>query len=89
MGLLSKLLGGGSADSPPQAERKEPAFANLADGETVSSSDIRIFEVFGDPRTAAGAVVNEKTAMRVSAVYACVSLIAGSISDRSIRGHGQ
>lgn len=53
----------------------------LADGETVSSSDIRMFEIFGDNRTTAGAVVNATTAMRVSAVYACVSLIAGSIAQ--------
>lgn len=46
-----------------------------------SSDSIKMFEIFGDPRTAAGAVVNEKTAMRVSAVYACVSLIAGSIAQ--------
>lgn len=80
MGLFSKILGGGGADTSP-AERREPGFANLVEGETISSSDVRIFEVFGDPRTAAGAVVNEKTAMRVSAVYACVSLIAGSIAQ--------
>lgn len=54
----------------------------LADGETVASSDsIKMFEIFGDPTTSAGAVVNEQTAMRVSAVYACVSLIAGSIAQ--------
>lgn len=46
-----------------------------------SSDSIKMFEIFGDPKTAAGAVVNEKTAMRVSAVYACVSLIAGSIAQ--------
>lgn len=62
-------------------ERIEPTFGNLAGGETLSSSDLRIFEIFGDPATASGAVVNPKTAMRVSAVYACVSLIAGSIAQ--------
>src|SRR5690606_31121336 len=55
---------------------------NLIDGETVVSSDsVKMFEIFGDPKTAAGAVVNDKTAMRVSAVYASVSLIAGSIAQ--------
>lgn len=53
-----------------------------AEYENVPSSDsLKMFEVFGDPRTAAGAVVNETTAMRVSAVYSCVSLIAGSIAQ--------
>lgn len=40
-----------------------------------------MLQIFGDPRTPAGAVVNETTSMRVSAVYACVSLIAGSIAQ--------
>lgn len=65
----------------PPRERIEPTL-NLADGETVLSSDrIKMFEIFGDPATSAGAVVNECTSMRVSAVYACVSLIAGSIAQ--------
>lgn len=46
-----------------------------------SSDSIKMLEIFGDPRTSAGAVVNEQTAMRVSAVYSCVSLIAGSIAQ--------
>jgi len=59
-----------------------PLVRALADGETAMSSDaIKMFEIFGDPTTSAGAVVNEKTSMRVSAVYACVSLIAGSIAQ--------
>lgn len=50
--------------------------------ENVPSSDsIKMFEIFGDPRTSAGAVVNATTAMRVSAVYSCVALIAGSIAQ--------
>lgn len=62
--------------------RVEPTFSALTEGETVASSDARIFEVFGDgTRTAAGAVVNDKTAMRVSVVYACVNLLAGAIAQ--------
>lgn len=75
--MLKKLFG----RSQP-APRTEPTIGNLVDGETVVSSDsIKMFEIFGDPRTASGAVVNDATAMRVSAVYACVSLIAGSIAQ--------
>lgn len=67
---------------PPPVERVEPTIDNIAPGETAVSSDsIKMFEIFGDPRTTSGAVVNDKTAMRVSAVYSCVSLIAGSIAQ--------
>lgn len=53
-----------------------------ADGESVLSSDaIKMMEIFGDPATDAGAVVNSRTAMRVSVVYACVALIAGAIAQ--------
>lgn len=56
--------------------------ALLAPDETAQSSDsIRMFEIFGDPVTSAGTVVNSQTAMRVSAVYACVALIAGAIAQ--------
>jgi len=62
-------------------DRVEPTISNVVDGETVASSDIRMFEIFGDPRTASGAVVNPTTAMRVSAVSSCVTLIAGSVAQ--------
>ena len=68
--------------SEPVAERTEPTIGNAVDGETALSSDkVKMFEIFGDPVTSSGAVVNDKTAMRVSAVYSCVSLIAGSIGQ--------
>ncbi|MCI2243271.1 phage portal protein [Xanthomonas sp. PPL568] len=61
-------------------DRIEPTMA-LADGETISSSDIRMFEIFGAGQTASGSVVTPVTAMRVSAVFACVNLIAGAIAQ--------
>jgi HK97 family phage portal protein len=68
--------------SKPARDRIEPTIGNLDPGETVVSSDsIKMFEIFGDPTTSSGAVVNATTSMRVSAVYACVSLIAGSIAQ--------
>lgn len=73
----------GLFDNSPRRElrdRIEPTFGNSVD-EVVSSDSIKMFEIFGNPRTAAGAVVTDKTSMRVSAVYACVSLIAGSIAQ--------
>lgn len=62
-------------------DRIEPVIGNLAEGETISSSDIRMFEIFGSGQTASGAVVTPTTAMKVSAVFACVNLIAGAIAQ--------
>lgn len=57
-------------------------FQPRAESETVLSSDaVKMMEIFGDPATPAGAVVNSRTAMRVSAVYGCVSLISGAIAQ--------
>ena len=64
--------------------RIEPVFDHvLPDGAIVPSSDgDRLYALLsGLPTTSSGAVVNEQTAMQVSAVYACVSLIAGSIAS--------
>src|SRR4051794_21278833 len=56
---------------------------NAADSrELVVSSDVdAMLQMFGEPLTPAGAQVNDKSAMRVSAVYACVRLIAGAIAS--------
>lgn len=67
---------------PKPIERVEPTIGNILETETAISSDkVKMFEIFGEPNTSAGAVVNECTSMRVSAVYSCVSLIAGSIAQ--------
>ena len=42
-------------------------------------------DVFGGNVTASGAVVNTTTAMRVSAVFACVNLISGAVSSSPAR----
>ncbi|MCR1535841.1 phage portal protein [Stenotrophomonas maltophilia] len=62
-------------------DRIEPTISNLVDGEVIQSSDMRMFEVFGNPTTASGAVVSPESAMRVSAVFAAVSLLAGAIAQ--------
>lgn len=65
-----------SAGSP------SPKPTAIAEGETALSSDaVKMMEIFGDPTTSAGAIVNATTAMRVSAVYSCVALIAGAIAQ--------
>lgn len=61
--------------------RIEPVIGNIADGDTVVSSDrARMFELFGDMPTASGAPVTWTSAMKVSVVYACVRLMAGAIA---------
>jgi HK97 family phage portal protein len=63
-------------------KRVDPTISNLGDGGSTQSSDrVKMFEIFGDHTTPAGAVVNDHSAMRVSAVYACVSLITGCIGQ--------
>ncbi len=58
------------------------ALATHAEGEIVLSSDaVKMMEIFGEPATPAGAVVNPQTALRVSVVYSCVSLISGAIAQ--------
>lgn len=70
----------------PLKERIEPTISNadLPPDAVPSSDAIKMFEIFGDPATASGAVVNSDTSMRVSAVYSCVNLIAGAIAQLPI-----
>lgn len=64
-------------------ERIEPTFNAIPDGAIIPSSDgDRLYALLaGIGQTPSGAVVNEQTAMQVSAVYACVSRIAGAIAS--------
>ena len=58
--------------------QNSPAAMLLSEGNQGSE----LFELLtGGLQSSAGVVVNEKTAMRVSAVYACVRLIAGAIAN--------
>jgi len=51
----------------------------------VSSSDREnMMELFNAPNSYAGPMVNAQTAMKASAVYACVSLLAGAIASLPI-----
>lgn len=73
------------ADKPAR-KRVEPTISNeggITSRErlVVSSDTEAMLKLFGEPATASGAQVNDKSAMRVSAVYACVSLIAGAIGS--------
>lgn len=69
-------------------ERIEPHI-NMSDpgvwGDSVVSADsAQVIRLLGDLPTEAGAVVNAATSMRVSAVFACVRLIAGAIASLPI-----
>lgn len=67
-----------------RAEREASrAIRNAGNGatETIASSDPRVVELFGSNRAAAGMAVTAESAMRVSAVYGCVTRIAGGISQ--------
>jgi HK97 family phage portal protein len=71
-----------SREAPAARQRIEPRIGNtVVTGDGVLSSDrVRMADLFGYALTDSGANVNERTAMRVSAVYACVRLIAGAIA---------
>lgn len=59
----------------PTAPRAQTEYVDVP-----SSDSVRMGQIFGSPATAAGVTVTESTAMRVSAVFACVRLIAGAIA---------
>lgn len=65
-----------------EAARCVPQVHNASNGaQFVSSSDPRIVEFLGGNQAASGYPVNAQTAMRVSAVYACIARIAGAIAS--------
>lgn len=84
MSLIRGWLGDGD-DHAALTARHDHAPALVSASDTVSSGDnsaagrARLMDIFGLGGSA-GMPVNEKTAMRISAVYACVNLIAGSAS---------
>lgn len=61
-------------------QRIVSAFKPEVKNQVYSSSDSRIIDFLGGFRASSGYTVNEETAMRVSAVYACVRLISGAIA---------
>lgn len=68
-----------------QAQR---AIRNASNGatETIASSDPRVVELLlGGHASASGITVTADSAMRVSAVYACVTRIAGAISSMTAK----
>jgi HK97 family phage portal protein len=67
---------------PAPPARVDPVIGNVTEYNDVPSSDaVRMGEIFGSLRTSAGPAVNERTAMRSAAAYACVRLISGAIAS--------
>lgn len=79
--MFERWFGSKKTEPAPRA-LVAPRIGNIVEGETVVSSDrVRMGEIFGyDSTTASGAHVTPTSAMRVSAVFACVRLIAGAIA---------
>lgn len=71
--LQSFILG----DDPPPPARPR---AEIDYHDVPSSDAVRMGQIFGTGATKSGALVNATTSMQVSAVYACVRLIAGAIA---------
>jgi HK97 family phage portal protein len=64
------------------AAAKLPAIQNFGNGvQYMTSSDPRIIEFLGGQQSSSGYPVNERTALRTSAVYACINRIAGAIAS--------
>ncbi|WP_223119797.1 phage portal protein [Salinicola corii] len=86
--LLNRLTGGRSvaATREEPTVTPDPGLQNAADGApTVSSSDSPgMMELFQLNPSAAGPVVNANTAMRVTAVYSCVRLLAGAVATMPV-----
>jgi HK97 family phage portal protein len=84
---LKQLWGGGSA--APAPDRVEPTIAHSVRNDertTVVSSDANgMAQLFHLDPTFAGTAVTPQTAMRVSAVYACVRLIAGAKASMPVQ----
>lgn len=65
-----------------EARRGVSQVQNASNGaQYMSSSDPRVIEFLGGNQAASGYAVNPQTAMRVSAVYACIARIAGAIAS--------
>lgn len=70
----------------PPVERVEPVISDAELHNEVDSWEV-LRGAFGDSMKVAGAVVNESTAMRVSAVYSCVRLLSGAIASLPLHGY--
>ena len=63
----------------------EPPAAEPTEERSVSIADPQVLTLFGVSPTLSGATVSDRTALGLSAVYRCVSLIAGGIASLPLR----
>lgn len=68
------------SDSVWDAVRRQSLNASTNGSISVASSDPRLLEMYGPPTSSAGVSVTAQSSMRVAAVHACVSRIAGGVS---------
>lgn len=69
------------APDPPY----EPPAAQSTEERSLSITDPQVLTLFGVSPSLSGASVNDRTALGLSAVYRCVSLIAGGIASLPLR----
>ncbi len=83
----SRVLADWAASRPGAAERMGLALRNdVTDSqEVIKSSDARVLELFGAGQSAAGVAVSPESAMRVSAVFACVRILCGALASLPIK----
>lgn len=85
--FIKSLWGARDADAPP--ERVEPSGVPVVQndaGVTVASTDaLGMAQIFSAEPTFAGTSVTPQTAMRLSAVYACIRLLAGAKASMPVQ----
>jgi len=67
-----------TSTTSPRIARGHELVRAATDSAVVTSGDAAMFEWFGGSQRAAGMTVNSDTAMRMSAVWRCVTLISGA-----------
>jgi HK97 family phage portal protein len=80
----SRVLADWAATRPGAARRMGAVRNDVTDSQHVIGSDPRVLELFGLSNAAAGVAVTPESAMRVSAVFACVRLISGAIASMPV-----
>lgn len=77
--LIANIMGRRAPVAPEPEQRIEPSVGPVVENATGDSWEV-LRGIFTMDNPVAGQQVNERTAMRVSTVYACVRLIAGAIA---------
>lgn len=84
----SRVLANWAASRPGAADRMGGIVLrnDVTDStQVIKSSDPRVLDMFGIGHSAAGVTVSPESAMRVSAVFACVRTICGMLASMPIR----